>query len=259
MNPEDQAALDWAQNNQGDPRAAAIMAKLSPKSAPEALGSIGVESGGGDQQINSLKQQQAELIGKASELPATSPNYVKLMGAAKNIGAMIQQMTKPPAKDPNAPSDNELDKQKSFDTIGKDLSYMTGILDQIEPGKGILSRPTAWVQRLGYKMGLNPEVGQYEALVDGLASPVARALFAEKGALAEGDVARAKSLFPEIEGTKDDRAAKIENIINLLNNATGKDWRDQFQKNTSQTGQSAVNPQAKPTYKLVNGQLQKVE
>lgn len=232
MTPDEIKA--WAQNNPDNPKAQAILSKMSGgQSAPAETSLADITSGGelgtpSNPGVDALKQQRASILQQIQSLPPTSKNYIKGMSTVSSISSTIEKMMKPPAKDPNAESESQIEKKEGLNTVGKNLSYMMEVLNQIEPGEGILSRPTGWVQRAGYHLGMNPEVGQYESLINSLVGPVARSMSGEKGPLSDGDIERGKSVFPEIEGTQQDRAAKIESLIELLNNATGKDWRSEL-------------------------------
>lgn len=165
--------------------------------------------------LSFLSPQEQEAVKQGDYSKLSDENLAKLQG----------QVQHPKPKPPTA---SQQDAQKNVETVGKDLAYATDVLSQIESGSGLMATPYGYVQSFGEKLGINPEVGQYQALVKGLASPVARALFAEKGNLAEGDVERAMVLFPTIYDSTEQRKAKIESILNLLNNATGKDWSQSF-------------------------------
>lgn len=193
---------------------------------PEVFGGQDVGASLADEpQGNQMPDEVLKLYQAAEDFPVGSIQRTRALEQAQKMAEALGSSSK---------TTQEKDgKNEEMDLIGNNLAYMTEVLDQIEPGKGVLSRPMGVAQKVGYWLGQNPEVGQYESLVNGLASPVARTLFAEKGALAEGDVKRAQSLFPSIYTTKEDRDFKINNIIKLLNNATGKDWTSKFKKSSS--------------------------
>jgi len=177
-----------------------------------------------------LPQRLQEMKAYLDSSDPTSKEYKKIADAFKTELEINNKMNP-------KPSNQELDFGQKLAGAGKNVKYAYDVLNQIETSDGdfpFLGSLYGVVQKSGDLMGINPEVGQYESIVNGILSTFARNVGQEKGAMSEGDVDRAKSLFASIYDNKAEREAKKQNAIMMLKNAdSSKDWESLFSEPSS--------------------------
>lgn len=172
-----------------------------------------------------LPQRLQEMKSYLDSSDPTSKEYKKISDAFKTELEIHNKMNP-------KPSNQELDFGQKLAGAGKNVKYAYDVLNQIETSDGKIPFSGSLygaVQKAGDVMGINPEVGQYESIVNGILSTFARNVGQEKGAMSEGDVDRAKSLFASIYDNKAERDAKKQNAIMMLKNAdSSTDWESLF-------------------------------
>ena len=124
------------------------------------------------------------------------------------------------------------------------IAQLQGHIDKIYGPGGVLERmtpderadlaavPGRWAKQYAQKY---PEVAQAQRFIDSNASGLARALAGEKGAMAEGDVERAKAMLPNLKTTlkvwppanigiqsPDTRAVALGSMNNIVDMINGR-------------------------------------